>query len=367
MRDVLKQAPKCGQSRTTVVPVTDFRISGHNYIYHGDQITKGSIFRMEDEDQIVVGSLHTIEMPRKAAGKARAKRAIGHATSEASTSDTFAESYNLNSSDQTDMGIQAEPVQRGAVPTRGAKRRRISNNVNCSMATNEIYGRGTIIASNPFDDDFPDTSNHVSTESIMDNKLVTYISKQPPGSLHHTSHLLHPPGQHSLHPHQEHHNQHQVYQQRSQSQQYAKNPDDILSIRDVRQPMTPAPYSPYNTISQNPISRHTVPNDMANLPQPPPPPPPLDSYTQAIDTVMPAQSPYATNNFIGYCRRCQREIYQGEPSIICKASCKTYFHSSCSGLIPLAYEMLMRESSAEWACDNCTSTDWQVPYVKYKH
>lgn len=78
------------------------------------------------------------------------------------------------------------------------------------------------------------------------------------------------------------------------------------------------------------------------------------------------QQPYNTINSNVYCGKCQREIYQDEPNIICKAGCRSCFHLLCSGLTKLACDLLMKESLAEWACDRCTSGNRCVPFVKYK-
>lgn len=77
------------------------------------------------------------------------------------------------------------------------------------------------------------------------------------------------------------------------------------------------------------------------------------------------QQPYAMTNQGVYCGKCQREFYQNEPNIICKAGCKTCYHISCSGLTQLACDLLMKESLAEWVCDRCTSNR-NVPFFKYK-
>lgn len=91
------------------------------------------------------------------------------------------------------------------------------------------------------------------------------------------------------------------------------------------------------------------------------PQPPHQHHLESSNT----QQPYSVNQNI-YCGKCQREVYHNEPSIVCKAGCRAYFHISCSGLTQLACDLLMKESLAEWACDRCTSGNRRVPYVKFK-
>lgn len=96
-----------------------------------------------------------------------------------------------------------------------------------------------------------------------------------------------------------------------------------------------------------------------------PPYPQGQHHHQPLQPQQQQQQPYNTMNNI-YCGKCQREFYQNEPNIICKAGCRSSFHIPCSGLSELACDLLMKESFAEWACDRCTSGNGCVPLVKYK-
>jgi hypothetical protein len=101
---------------------------------------------------------------------------------------------------------------RGGSATRGAKRRRTSNNVNSSLSGNDVYGSGTIVASNPFDDDnLPiSTVNHnvSATSKMMMSPSMNQLNMHQ--SMHHQStppHPLQPPQHHHQHQHHPHHQQ----------------------------------------------------------------------------------------------------------------------------------------------------------------
>lgn len=65
-----------------------------------------------------------------------------------------------------------------------------------------------------------------------------------------------------------------------------------------------------------------------------------------------------------YCAECKQPIYPNDSRIMCRAGCESYYHRHCSGLIELAYEMLLNESFAEWACNWCVSSNRLVPHVR---
>lgn len=57
------------------------------------------------------------------------------------------------------------------------------------------------------------------------------------------------------------------------------------------------------------------------------------------------------------CSDCSNKIEEPlEDSICCLASCKGWYHRTCSGLTKIALECLRSEELALWACDRCLST-----------
>lgn len=55
------------------------------------------------------------------------------------------------------------------------------------------------------------------------------------------------------------------------------------------------------------------------------------------------------------CVLCNQEI-KIDDCICCLASCSSWYHRTCTGLTPTAYNCLRSEELALWACDNCLRT-----------
>lgn len=325
-------------------------------------------------------------MPKKSGAKANAKGAIADGSS-----------HILNST------ASGGPT-RGGSSNRGNKRRRTSNNVNSNST--ELYGSGTIVAANPFDDDHHSHHHHASLSNSTTTSKMMMMPLQmapihQPTQMHpiyspnymqpmsipphsHNPHMNTPPGpmgsgppmQDHLGPNQQHppppphnvmhnHGGHIMPVPHQQNFGMPPHPNQTQMIGTSTPPhmMVPTPsHSPYmhhQHQQQQHGSTMLAPPHQAMTPQPQPPPPPSH-----VDQLL-MQQPYVISNNI-FCGKCQREIYQNEPNIICKAGCRSCFHISCSGLTQLACDLLMKESLAEWACDRCTSGNRRVPFVKYK-
>ncbi|NP_001161263.1 uncharacterized protein LOC100313527 [Nasonia vitripennis] len=65
------------------------------------------------------------------------------------------------------------------------------------------------------------------------------------------------------------------------------------------------------------------------------------------------------------CKFCKGLIVDiNDQGIFCESGCNFWYHRHCIGMTPIAYELLMNESCAEWVCDNCYTTK-DIPPVKY--
>ena len=63
------------------------------------------------------------------------------------------------------------------------------------------------------------------------------------------------------------------------------------------------------------------------------------------------------------CKQCTRGIeYPSEDAIRCIASCNEWYHRTCVGLTPEAYNFLKTEECALWACDFCLQAQ-EIPSV----
>lgn len=229
--------------------------------------------------------------------------------------------------------------------TRGAKKKRTVADIGMRDGP---FGNRTVVASNPFDDDHqsspasnagaktPLGNTHSPAPPQIHSPYVTmppnYMQQMPPMSHQHLStpptHLVdgHPPMQHSNQPPPMHPSQHyNPYQNRCQD--YSIGP-----------PMGGPPSSMTSSHIDHQQPHH----------QPPP------SHM--------AMGPYNSIN----CARCGLEIYQDQPNIRCEASCQSHFHRTCSGLTDMAFDLLQRETYAEWACEGCVSSGKRIPMVRYK-
>lgn len=56
------------------------------------------------------------------------------------------------------------------------------------------------------------------------------------------------------------------------------------------------------------------------------------------------------------CGFCDKEVRYDDDGILCEAGCDRWFHRQCVKLTKLAYQLLQKEMSAEWACDGCIAT-----------
>ena len=56
------------------------------------------------------------------------------------------------------------------------------------------------------------------------------------------------------------------------------------------------------------------------------------------------------------CGICDKEVRYDDDGILCEAACDRWFHRQCVKLTKMAYQLLQKEISAEWACDGCIAT-----------
>uniref|UniRef100_A0A8C5M7Y2 Pygopus family PHD finger 1 n=1 Tax=Leptobrachium leishanense TaxID=445787 RepID=A0A8C5M7Y2_9ANUR len=53
------------------------------------------------------------------------------------------------------------------------------------------------------------------------------------------------------------------------------------------------------------------------------------------------------------CGICSGEVDDVKDAIMCEASCRQWFHRTCTGLTEVAHMLLTSEASAVWGCDGC--------------
>ncbi|OXU24329.1 hypothetical protein TSAR_009166 [Trichomalopsis sarcophagae] len=68
---------------------------------------------------------------------------------------------------------------------------------------------------------------------------------------------------------------------------------------------------------------------------------------------------------ISPCGVCHKEVHANDQAILCESGCNFWFHRRCTGLSEIAYDLLMHEVCAEWACDRCMQSK-NVSLVKFK-
>ncbi|XP_058809989.1 protein pygopus [Phymastichus coffea] len=68
---------------------------------------------------------------------------------------------------------------------------------------------------------------------------------------------------------------------------------------------------------------------------------------------------------ISPCGVCHKEVHANDQAILCESGCNFWFHRRCTGLTEVAFELIMSEVCAEWACDRCMSSK-NVSLVKFK-
>lgn len=270
-----------------------------------------------------------------------------------------------NVSNSTAIGVsQSSGPIRGGSSTRGAKRRRTSNNVNSNST--EIYGSGTIVAANPFDDDhhhpLPLSNSSTTSTKMMVLHPQHHMQQQ---HLQQQASLQHQP--------QLHHGLQQSSIQQQHHQMYAYPSNNYL-----QQPMSIPPSHSHNQMGTPPGQAKPPPSHSPYMHHQQAPPisqqgsihaPPLSqemtSQSPHLEQMLVQQQSYPINHNAS-CGKCMTEIFPNQTDhIICKAGCGACFHVSCSGLTIEAFNLLMKEHLAEWACDNCTSGNRRVPLVKY--
>lgn len=353
-------------------------------------------------------------MPRKSGTKANAKGVI---------------TDGAHVLDSNPTGGTGGPI-RGGSTSRGGKRRRTSNNVNSANANDIYGGETIVAANPFDDDNHhhnhhPPAIHHTHQPQIHPHHANSTLMQQHPQHHHlqqHQQHhhlqqhhqLQHPQQPHPhMHPQQQQMQQPQQMQQSQQMQQpqqthmyhsMSNNVPNSTSPGTKMGVMSPSIqyqqanqmhqiYSPNYVTHTPPLQQqmsipptHSGPqhlqqamhNQGSHMMAGQPTHLPQDQMigTSTSPHIMDAgpapshspyihQQPYTTNQGV-FCGKCQREIYQNEPNIVCKALCSACYHISCSGLTQLACDLLMRESSAEWACDRCTSAR-RVPLVKFKN
>lgn len=157
-----------------------------------------------------------------------------------------------------------------------------------------------------------------------------------------------------------------------QQQPNMMGPNPHAGMMSPQQPLPPNMMPPMNH-----PNHHGGP--MMGPPQGPPPPPgvmmapPQQPPQQQGGKIFPSnqqpmmygQNPNgpASNHM---CGACQREIQvDAEESIMCESGCYFWYHRTCVGLTPEAYQFLKSETMAEWVCENCF-VNKRVPPVKFK-
>ncbi|XP_014219812.1 protein pygopus [Copidosoma floridanum] len=68
---------------------------------------------------------------------------------------------------------------------------------------------------------------------------------------------------------------------------------------------------------------------------------------------------------ISPCGICHKECHANDQAIICESGCNFWYHRRCVGLTEQAYNLLMKEYCAEWACDRCLQSK-NISLVKFK-
>ena len=63
------------------------------------------------------------------------------------------------------------------------------------------------------------------------------------------------------------------------------------------------------------------------------------------------------------CGICHEEVKDEDEGIFCESGCEKWYHRQCAGMSKLAYDLLTREDTAEWACDTCIHSK-KIPMVK---
>ncbi|KAI6649944.1 Pygopus-like protein 1-like [Oopsacas minuta] len=53
------------------------------------------------------------------------------------------------------------------------------------------------------------------------------------------------------------------------------------------------------------------------------------------------------------CGICMKPVNDNDEAILCDSGCDIWYHCSCTGMNPEAYELLKGEDTACWACDLC--------------
>ncbi|XP_063301772.1 pygopus homolog 1 [Pelobates fuscus] len=66
------------------------------------------------------------------------------------------------------------------------------------------------------------------------------------------------------------------------------------------------------------------------------------------------------------CGICSGDVDEVQDSIMCEASCRKWFHRTCTGLTEFAHALLTAEASAIWSCDSCMANK-DVPLIQIKH
>jgi len=186
----------------------------------------------------------------------------------------------------------------------------------------------------------------------------------PPGPPHHNAHAAAHPHPNSLaqshaHPHSHSHSHsHSHAHQHSLPHSPAQAPPPPQPHPNQRY-FAPAPPPP--AYMSPPPAGPQQPNQSQALQGPPPQPQPQPQQ-QHQQQAPPQQQP-----IVAYCAECRQPVYAAEPKIACRAGCESYYHRHCSGLTELACDLLLREQSAEWACNRCICSERKIPIVRSIH
>ncbi|KAL7298634.1 hypothetical protein TKK_0008400 [Trichogramma kaykai] len=112
----------------------------------------------------------------------------------------------------------------------------------------------------------------------------------------------------------------------------------------------------------NTVSPHGLPGPGSLGPKPIP---------ETTGKVYPPDQPMVFNHQnpnappISPCGVCHKEVHANDQAILCESGCNFWFHRRCTGLSEIAYDLLMHEVCAEWACDRCMQSK-NVALVKLK-
>lgn len=63
------------------------------------------------------------------------------------------------------------------------------------------------------------------------------------------------------------------------------------------------------------------------------------------------------------CGLCGEEVKDEDEGVYCESGCEKWFHRQCAGMSKLAYDLLTREDTAEWVCDDCVEAK-SIPMVR---